>query len=921
MSSSPPGVRNRILVAVLMLLAVFAPVTAAAARSAPTVALPVVSPAPQSMRATGTDTVVSGNAAVVTAPGSDAAATKTVTAVLRAAGANVLPLKALAPVPSSVGLTVYVGGLKENTGSGAALKRLKTTGTSGLHPEGYVIASGPVGRRFDVVLAGADPAGTFYAAQTFRQLVHSVKGHWHMPGVVVRDEPGLERRGIIEGFYGLPWSAADRNAMMRFAGQNKMDSYVYAPKFDPYHREQWKTPYPAAQLKELGALVATARANHVDFTFAVSPGLSICFSDDGDFAALEKKTQAMYDLGVRSFALFFDDITPVLGCDADKAKFGSDASPTAAAQAYLLNRFREKFIATHAGAEPLATVPTEYYGVTASPYKTRFAELVNADVHMYWTGQGVISPTITDADLSAAHALFKHPIEVWDNFPVNDYAPSRLFLGPVDGRGQKPADDGVTGFLSNPMTQAIPSQLAETTIADMTWNPGGYDPKRSWNAALDAVGGSASGALRTFADNNLSSALSTTESPDLAPGIAAFEKEFAGGTPTSSAALAAKFDKLAKATPALEHAMPAAFTAEAGPWLAKSAAYGSGGAAAVRSLTAQKKGDDTTAWRERIKLDTAVKAGQKYSAIVGEKVFEPFVTWAQQQSDRVTLKAPTPGTVLNPGSDVTLSASVKPGSVGIGSVRFYAGSKLVGTATKAPYDVVWQKAPRTLAQIRVQATDTTGATIQSTPVNLKIGTPDDALFVVGSTSAPSQGELITEQRLNYLGLSFTPKAATQVTADDAKGKALIFVSPNVTPTDLKVDLASTEVPMVVDKADLYAGLGMAASSGPAYGAQKAEFKSSPLSGGLTGTVDVYKQPDIASYGSGLGSSAIVAATVPGSADKVLVFGYERGATMAKGTAPARRVGLFLSEYALWPTQTEPATKKVFDTAVTWAIAH
>ena len=84
MSPSPPGVRTRILLAALMVLAVFAPVTAASARSTSSVALPPVSPAPQSMRATGTDTVVSGTAAVVTGPAADAAATQTVTASLRA---------------------------------------------------------------------------------------------------------------------------------------------------------------------------------------------------------------------------------------------------------------------------------------------------------------------------------------------------------------------------------------------------------------------------------------------------------------------------------------------------------------------------------------------------------------------------------------------------------------------------------------------------------------------------------------------------------------------------------------------------------------------------------------------------------------------------------------------------------------------
>ena len=261
------------------------------------------------------------------------------------------------------------------------------------------------------------------------------------------------------------------------------------------------------------------------------------------------------------------------------------------------------------------------------------------------------------------------------------------------------------------------------------------------------------------------------------------------------------------------------------------------------------------------------KARSKYSAVVGEEeVLNPFLTWAQLQSDRVTLKAPAPDTALKPGSDVTLSAGVKAGSVGIRSVRFYAGSKLVGTATKAPYDVVWHKVPRTLAQIRVPATDTTRATIQSTPVNLTIGAADNALFVVEQHERADPGRAAhrAEAQLPRPGVH-PEQAASDVAAGDTTGKALILVSPNVTPADLKVKLATTAVPMVVEKADLYADLGMATASGPAYGAQKATFTASVLSGGLTGSVDIYHQPDIASYGTGLGSKAIVAATMPSTA--------------------------------------------------------
>jgi hypothetical protein len=148
----------------------------------------------------------------------------------------------------------------------------------------------------------------------------------------------------------------------------RQPSYVYAPKDDPYHRDRWRDPYPPEQLRQLGELVRVAQGNHVDFVFAVSPGLDVCYSSDQEFRALQAKAQSVYDLGVRSFAIFFDDIAATLTCPSDQARFGSDASPSAAAQAFLLNRFRHDFLATHPDAGALRTVPTEYNEGSRSRY-------------------------------------------------------------------------------------------------------------------------------------------------------------------------------------------------------------------------------------------------------------------------------------------------------------------------------------------------------------------------------------------------------------------------------------------------------------------------------------------------------------------------------------------------------------------------
>ena len=49
--------------------------------------------------------------------------------------------------------------------------------------------------------------------------------------------------GVIEGFYGPPWSWEQRLDVMAWCHERGMTHYVYAPKDDPLHRERWREPY------------------------------------------------------------------------------------------------------------------------------------------------------------------------------------------------------------------------------------------------------------------------------------------------------------------------------------------------------------------------------------------------------------------------------------------------------------------------------------------------------------------------------------------------------------------------------------------------------------------------------------------------------------------------------------------------------
>jgi hypothetical protein len=202
-------------------------------------------------------------------------------------------------------------------------------------------------------------------------------------------------------------------------------------------------------------------------------------------------------VGVRSFHVLYDDIAGELHCDLDRERFGAAPSPVAAAEAHLANRFLTEFLRPRDGAGPLVVCPIEYHGTHTSPYRETFGAELDPDVVLWWTGPEVVSPTIAAADAEAARAAFGgHPLLLWDNYPVNDFEPSRLFLGPLVGR--EPGLE-LAGAVANGMVQAAPSKIAFATFADWARDPAGYDPEASWDAALAAVGGAEAGALRVLA--------------------------------------------------------------------------------------------------------------------------------------------------------------------------------------------------------------------------------------------------------------------------------------------------------------------------------------------------------------------------------------------------------------------------------------
>ena len=297
--------------------------------------------------------------------------------------------------------------------------------------------------------------------------------------------------GVIEGFYGTPYTHADRLWLIDRLGVWGMNRYVYAPKDDPLHRADWRTAYPPETQREFAELVERGNAVGVSVGFAVSPGLNMEYGAAADVRALQAKFRDFHRLGARFFCLALDDVPTSLLHHGDQTRFGSlGAAHVSVAHA----------VAEAVGDESMLwVVPTDYVGVEATPYLEILGRDLAPSIEVGWTGRTVISPTIGAAEAAQRAATLGRRLLIWDNVPVAD-GPMRpmLHLGPYVGRASDLAAHA-SGVLLNPMVQAHASGVCVRTAADYLRDPQRYDPEGSWRAALTELGAGAADAFALFA--------------------------------------------------------------------------------------------------------------------------------------------------------------------------------------------------------------------------------------------------------------------------------------------------------------------------------------------------------------------------------------------------------------------------------------
>ena len=442
----------------------------------------------------------------------------------------------------------------------------------------YLLAIGSKG----ISVLGYDERGAFYGLQTLRQIAAQAEDG-HLPCMTVNDWPDLPARGVVEGFYGTPWSHEARLSLIEFYGRYKMNTYIYGPKDDPYHSSpDWRKPYPAEEAAQIKELVEACRTNYVDFVWAIHPGQDIKWNEE-DYAALVAKFESMYALGVRAFAIFFDDIS------------GDGANPYR--QVELLNRLGEEFVKAKGDVAPLIICPTDYNRSWANPTERGslavYGRELDPSVRVFWTGDYVCSD-LTPATLEWVGSRIQRPALYWWNFPVTDYCRHIVMQGPVYGLDRSLSSDDLCGFVSNPMEHAEASKLALYGVADYTWNIEDYDPMANWERGLGVMAGEeARVAYRTFAIHSCDTESGYRRDESWETEVFDFDDY----TPEQYDALLGEFRRIEAVPDEMEEKCSnAALMNELRPWLEEFGRLGARGIRTLELIKVFESGDDAAFW-------------------------------------------------------------------------------------------------------------------------------------------------------------------------------------------------------------------------------------------------------------------------------------------------------------------------------------
>lgn len=298
--------------------------------------------------------------------------------------------------------------------------------------------------------------------------IRGTKGYDWTPEQCLEEIPYLKEFGMnfFAPCYLSFFSEHDRNlsSMKELSGLNK-----------------WWLPFSDQDKQDWAAVVKECLKDGIYFCFGMNPMLysprPLSVKSEEDYSVLLEKYKWFQSLGVKWFYLALDDLEL------------EGQAEIAAGHFHFVNRLYDDLKQNDQDCK-MIFCPTWYRGRDVDnqnrrPYLNALAELLAPDIYVFWTGENVVSTTISAADVRKYKSVVKHRIILWDNYPVNDFY-NTLYLGPLTGRDADLCTE-LDGMMSNPMRDSRLNRLPLSTIADYMCAPASYDGQKALRKALKRV--------------------------------------------------------------------------------------------------------------------------------------------------------------------------------------------------------------------------------------------------------------------------------------------------------------------------------------------------------------------------------------------------------------------------------------------------
>ncbi len=264
--------------------------------------------------------------------------------------------------------------------------------------------------------------------------------------------------GLIEGFFGRPWSWAARREAVAFLRGHGYGFYLYAPKADAWLRRRWQEPWPDRDFAELAAFRDACRAAGMRFGIGLTPFELHLHPGRGWQASLAEKLAELAQLQPDDLAILFDDMR-------------GDVPALAERQAAIVHFAAERGIARR-----ILTCPSYYsddpildvaFGPRPPDYLPALGRLLDPAIEVMWTGEEVCAQEYSPGHLARVADQLRRKPFLWDNYPVNDGSRMSQHLHLRGFTGRPAAIGGlIAGHGINPASQPILSRIPALTLAE-----------------------------------------------------------------------------------------------------------------------------------------------------------------------------------------------------------------------------------------------------------------------------------------------------------------------------------------------------------------------------------------------------------------------------------------------------------------------